>query len=178
MSASDHGRAPRAYLVVRDRNPLLRVEARPGHLRSMAAPPEGWVPPSHPFVDASSMDPVSEDELRTVLEASTSFADFTARLIAAGCDLMSASNDTWDLPPARRLYVDGRVVGAVWAQAGQFASLDWQPDGDADVYPHALVTAYAPALADALHGAVAATRTLAELEDVLAGLGATYSPGC
>ncbi|MFO0748191.1 MAG: hypothetical protein U1F43_21405 [Myxococcota bacterium] len=174
MSAADRGREPRAYLVVRDRNPLLRVEARPGQLRSMAAPPEGWVPPTHPFVDAASMDPVSESELRDILDASASFADFMARLVAAGCDLMSASNDTWDLPPVRRIRADGgRVVGALWAQAGQFASLEWQPEADADVYPHALVTAYAADLADALHGALASTRTLAELEAVLGGLGLT-----
>jgi len=170
-------REPRAYLVVRNRAALLRVEARPGHLRSMAAPPEGWVPPTHPFVDASSMDPTSEDELRGVLDASTSFGDFMARLIAAGCDIMSAASDTWDLPPARRIHAGTRVVGALWAQGGQFTSLDWQPAADADIYPHATITAYAADRADALHGALAATRTLPELESIIADLDLTLAPG-
>lgn len=179
MSAPEtaNAREPRAFTLVRDRAAVLQLEARPGVLRSMAGPPEGWTPPEHPFVDASSLEPRFEDELRTLLFASADVDDFLRHVIAAGYDVTSASNDFWDLPVARRISADvGRVVGVLWGQPGQFASLAWQPQVGDDVYRHATVTAYASDYADALHGAVAATTTLSELEGVITSLGLTLAP--
>jgi hypothetical protein len=165
------GREPRAFYVVRDRVAVLQVEARPGHLRSMAPPPEGWTPPTHPFVDASSLDPLSENNLRTVLLASDSFEDFVYRLIDAGYDLMSRGNDTWSLPRTHRIRAQGRVVGAFWGQRGQFTGLHWQPTAGTELYPHATVTAYTSEHSDMLHGALAASQSLGEFESVLKGMG-------
>ncbi|HRE89330.1 MAG TPA: hypothetical protein PK095_09330 [Myxococcota bacterium] len=162
-------REPRSFYVVLDDVAVLQVEARAGHLRSMAPPPEGWTPPTHPFVDASSLDPTTEDTLREHLDRSSSFEDFAQSLIAGGFDLMSRDNDTWSLPHARRITSGGRVVGALWAQPGHYTSLTWQPQRMEQ--HHSIVTAYSEAHADALLGALATSGSLSELETVLVDMG-------
>ncbi len=171
MAAADVSATARTYLVFRGDVCALEIAGRPGTLRSMAAPPPGFQPPTHPFVDATSHNPATEHATREVLLASRSFEDFLTRLVEAGFDLASGHTDRWDVEEApRRIVRAGQAVGAVWPQAGQFSSLWWQPAPDEAVYPHALVTSYDRALTDTLHGMVAATRSLDALEAALEGL--------
>lgn len=65
---------------------VLRFQKGPGKLTSRAMPGPGGAP-SHPWLNATSLDANEEDSLRQVLEASSGFDDFTARLKAAGYDV-------------------------------------------------------------------------------------------
>jgi len=63
---------------------VLIVINEPGPITSTATPPPGFEPPKHPFLTGSALDPSEEDELRKLLDQSTSFADYLARLYDAG----------------------------------------------------------------------------------------------
>jgi hypothetical protein len=87
----------REFVVHRDERLVLRIRDNPGTLRSTAAPRPHRAPPPagphgttalpqgvHPFIDAQAHDPVSEGELRALLDESTSFDDYLRRLVGAG----------------------------------------------------------------------------------------------
>jgi hypothetical protein len=105
----------RHYFVFKADRAVLDLREGPGVIRSVAAPPPGWTPPSHPFVDASSLFPETEHRLRELLLASVSFDDLLAKLVADGFDLFPGDADRYGVDrPAERIEHDGKVVGARW----------------------------------------------------------------
>ena len=75
---------PAAYLVFKGETPVLRIIDQPGPLASTALPPPGFKPPEHPFLSASALAPFEENELRRILDASGSTAEFLRNLEQAG----------------------------------------------------------------------------------------------
>lgn len=76
--------SPDAWEVFKGERMVLSVSDGPGPLVSTAAPPPGTPPVRHAFLSASAHAPEEEDTLKRVLDASTSTADFLARLKSAG----------------------------------------------------------------------------------------------
>jgi len=165
----------RELAVYVDGRLALVARAEPGTLRSTAGPPPGVPGPPgppgppgadpgpqpglHPFIDAQAHDPVSEGRLRALLDESSDFDDYLARLLGAGFDIASWQplEAAYDLPDGRRLHDGDALVGAVWPRGGQFTSLRHQPVEGERVFEAATLTAYdedwAPRLLDALEGA-------------------------
>jgi hypothetical protein len=92
----------RQFAVYADGRLALVIRDNPGTLRSSAGPapapagdpgppgPPGTtsLPPGvHPFIDAQAHDPVSEGRLRELLDASSDFDDYLARLVEAGFEV-------------------------------------------------------------------------------------------
>lgn len=168
-------REVRHFAVYLEGRLVLVVRDNPGTLRSTAPPPPGGPPPPpppgapgdlppgvHPFIDAQAHDPVTEGRLRSLLDASSGFDDYLARLLGAGFDI--ASEIAHDLPGGVRLYDGETLAGACWPRRGQFTSLRRQPAEGELVFDAATVTAYdegwSPRLLEALeaaadHGALA-----------------------
>ncbi len=178
-------RAVRQFAVYVDGRLALIVRDNPGTLRSTAGPPAGVVhgggppppppgpppgpdeplmpeppPGTHPFIDAQAYDPVSEDRLRRLLDDSSGFDDYLARLIDAGFDIASTRPDEgydFELPPVVRLRAGSDLVGAVWPAPGQFTALARQPAEDELGSDIATATAYrtdwAPQILAAVQGA-------------------------
>ena len=167
----------RHFVVYLGEVPVLEVRDNPGTLRSSAAPPpepdEPPPPPpgppgvaadepspgGHPFIDAQAYDPVTEGRLRALLDESSSFDDYLARLLDAGFDIASRQphEPVYDLPEGVRLHDGDALVGVVWPRAGQYTSLRRQPAEGELVFDAGTLTAYAedwaPRLLDALEGA-------------------------
>ena len=76
--------APGRYVIYKADKPVLSIVDEPGPLSSSALPPPAGAPAPHTFLTATSMDPIEEDTLRRLLEASTNTADYLDRLKAAG----------------------------------------------------------------------------------------------
>jgi hypothetical protein len=154
----------------------LVARAEPGTLRSTAGPPPGQpgppgppgppggddpgLPPGlHPFIDAQAHDPVSEGRLRALLDDSSDFDDYLARLLDAGFDIASwqPGDPAYDLPGGARLQDGDVLVGATWPRRGQYTSLRRQPAEGEMVFDAGTLTAYAedwaPRMLDALEGA-------------------------
>lgn len=79
--------APAVWSAFRGGREVLRFREGPGPLVSTALPPPGTPPVQHAFLTATALDPATEGELREILEASRSFADFSERLKKAGYDV-------------------------------------------------------------------------------------------
>ena len=79
--------ATKAYAVLKDGRTVLTVKNESGPLYSTSLPPLGSKPTIHPFVTATARDPGEEDALRKILDESSDFDDFIARLQAAGYTL-------------------------------------------------------------------------------------------
>jgi hypothetical protein len=79
------------YEVYRGDRRVLDFSPGPGTLVSTAPPPPPGapVPPPHPFLHGAAHDAAAEGELRRLLEASDSVADFVQRLRAAGYQVTS-----------------------------------------------------------------------------------------
>jgi hypothetical protein len=167
-------RDARQFAVYTEGRLALVISEGPGTLRSSAGPPPPAgdpgppgppgttdLPPGvHPFIDAEAHDPVSESRLRELLDASSGFDDYLARLLDAGFDIASyrpEEGPAYELPPATRLHDGDGLAGACWPRRGQFTTLEHQPAGDELVFEAATATAYresaAPAMLDALGGA-------------------------
>jgi hypothetical protein len=160
----------RHFVVYLGEVPVLEVRDNPGTLRSSAAPPpepdeppppppDEPVPGGHPFSDAQAYDPVTEGRLRALLDESSSFDDYLARLLAAGFDIASRQphEPVYDMPEGARLHDGDALVGAVWPRAGQYTSLRRQPAEGELVFDAGTLTAYAedwaPRLLEALERA-------------------------
>ncbi len=76
--------APAAFTVYYGDDAVLSARSEPGALTSTAPPPPGGQVAMHPFISAAALDPMHEHRLREILLASSSAADFIARLEAAG----------------------------------------------------------------------------------------------
>lgn len=63
---------------------ILTVRDEPGAITSTAPPPRGMQPVVHPFLSAAAREAGHESQLKQILDASASTADFLARLKAAG----------------------------------------------------------------------------------------------
>jgi hypothetical protein len=168
-------REVRHFAVYVDGRLALVVRANPGTLRSTAGPGPGpprppgppgppgedpGLPPGvHPFIDAQARDPVSEGGLRALLDESSDFDSYLARLLDAGFDIASwqPEDPAYDLPGGARLHDGDALVGAVWPRRGQYTSLRRQPAEGELVFDAGTLTAYdedwAPRLLDALEGA-------------------------
>jgi hypothetical protein len=174
----------RHFAVYTEGRLALVVRAEPGTLRSSAGPPPPAgdpgppgppgttdLPPGvHPFIDAEAYDPVSEGRLRELLDASSGFDDYLARLVDAGFDITSVLHGPeYELGPATRLYDDG-LAGACWPRPGQFTTLTHQPAGDELVFD-ATATAYRESAAPVLLEALRAGGTFEDLLERLAAAG-------
>lgn len=77
--------APERYEVYEDDLLVLGIVGEPGPLISTAPPPPGPAQfTRHPFLSATAASPLHEHQLRQLLKASTSVADYLAKLRAAG----------------------------------------------------------------------------------------------
>jgi hypothetical protein len=63
---------------------VLRMKDAPGPIVSRAALPPGAEPARHPFLTASSLDALAENDLKLILDEASSFQDFVIRLAKAG----------------------------------------------------------------------------------------------
>lgn len=153
---------------------VMDIEARPGNLISVAAPSGPLA--THPWLHAISRNPMHEHALRQILLASADFDDFTARLVAAGYDLLGNGAELFDIEGgARRIQRGATVVGALFEGIGHPSTLRWQPEDGALLEGPAVVTAYVDAHAEALLGAV---RGAASFDDAVSKLAlADYSVG-
>ena len=70
--------------VLRAGRVVLSLVDEPGPITSTAPPPPDGRVVTHPFLSAAARDAASEWELKCLLDASTSFEDYVARLGAAG----------------------------------------------------------------------------------------------
>jgi hypothetical protein len=167
----------RHFAIYREGRLVLVVRDNPGTLRSTAGPPAGGggppppppgppgedagLPPGvHPFIDAQAHDPVTEGRLRALLDESTGFDDYLAKLLGAGFDIASClpgEGLDYGLSGGARLLDGDTLVGACWPRRGQFSSLRHQPVEGELVFDSAVLTAYAedwaPRLLDALEHA-------------------------
>jgi hypothetical protein len=160
-------RSPRSFWVYRSQQLVLSLEDRPGTLHSIAAPPPEGVP-QHPFLHGVAYDALSEHDLGTLLRQSISFDQYLLHLIAAGYDLMSA----YGVPALRvetcwRIEQEGRIVGALWKQGGQFTTLGWQPAVDEFIFSHGTLTVYDQEAAPILFDALKATNHFEALQQQL-----------
>ena len=123
----------RELAVYVDGRLALVARAEPGTLRSTAGPPPGVPGPPgppgppgadpgpqaglHPFIDAQAHDPVSEGRLRGLLDESSGFDDYLARLLGAGFDIASWNElePAYDRPGGRRFATAMRS----WARSGR-----------------------------------------------------------
>jgi hypothetical protein len=180
-------RHPRHFAVYTDGRLALVIRDNPGTLRSTAGPPPPAgdpgppgppgttdLPPGvHPFIDAEAHDPVSEGRLRELLDASSGFDDYVARLIDAGFDI--ASGRPWEgldheLGRGARLHDGDELAGVVWPRPGQFTTLEHQPDGDELVFD-ATATAYREPAAPRILEALRAGGSFEDLRERLAAAG-------
>lgn len=136
--------APRGWSVCWRGEDVLEIAERPGHLRSTATPPPGWIAPSHPFIDATSLDHRHEHRLRGYLLASHTLPEFLDRLVAAGYDLAPDTLEHWDMADAVRVYRDHQLVATAWHVAGPQRELH---RAEADVIAPRAVTIYDPSVA-------------------------------
>jgi len=60
---------------------VLEFENTPGILTSTALPPSGYTPKEHPFLTGSVLVSEEEDNIRTILDESSSFVDFLTKLV-------------------------------------------------------------------------------------------------
>jgi hypothetical protein len=169
----------RLALVVRDNPGTLRSTAGPAPAAGDPGPPGSprtYRPPpgAHPFIDAQAHDPAAECRLRELLDASSSFDDYLARLLDAGFDIASCRPERgleYELPGGRRLYDGTELAGACWPTRGQFTTLRRQPAGDELAFDVATATAYRDAAAPRLLEALVASGTFDELLERLAAAG-------
>jgi len=176
-------RAVRHFAIYAGDRLVLVVRDNPGTLRSTAGPApgdpgppgrpgtNGPPPGTHPFIDAQAHDPAAESRLRELLDASSSFDDYLARLLDAGFDIASCRPERgleYELPSGRRLYDGTELAGACWPTRGQFTTLLRQPAGDELAFDVATATAYRDAAATRLLEALAASGTFDELLERLA----------
>jgi hypothetical protein len=178
----------RHFAVYTESRLALVVRSEPGTLRSSAGPPPPAgdpgppgppgttdLPPGvHPFIDAEAHDPVSEGRLRELLDASSDFDDYLARLLDAGFDIASyrpEEGPAYELPPATRLHDGDGLAGACWPRPGQFTTLRHQPAGDELVFDAATATAYREDAAPPMLDALRASTTHDELLERLAATG-------
>ena len=166
----------RHFAVYSDGRLVLVIRDNPGTLRSTAGPPPGMpgpppppgppgtapapTPGTHPFIDAQAHDPVTEGRLRALLDESSSFDDYVARLVSSGFDIASclpSEGLDYELPDGVRLHDGEALVGVCWPMRGQFTTLAEQPVEDELVFDTAVLTAYdegwGPRLLDALRDA-------------------------
>jgi hypothetical protein len=174
----------RHFAVYTEGRLALVIRDNPGTLRSSAGPPPPAgdpgppgppgttdLPPGvHPFIDAEAHDPVSEGRLRDLLDASSNFDDYLARLLDAGFDIASYRPPAHELPPATRLHDGDGLAGACWPRPGQFTTLAHQPAGD-DLLFDATATAYREDAARPMLDALRAASTYDELLGRLAAAG-------
>lgn len=166
------GRAVRAFHICYQDMVVLETEGRAGRLHSMAGLPEGGTSPEHPFLHGVSRDPMHEHSLRQILLASADYDAFLAACVEAGYNVLSAHTDAFDVfDEPVRVRRDGRPVGAAWPIEGQFSCLWWQPEGDAETFSAAQVTAYDRDDAEALYAAAAAAASMEELGELLTARG-------
>ena len=181
-------RGVRHFAIYADDRLALVVRDNPGTLRSTAGralpagdpgppgpPGTGGLPPdAHPFIDAQAYDPAAESGLRELLDASSSFDEYLARLLDAGFDIASCRPERgldYELPDGRRLYDGTELAGACWPTRGQFTTLLRQPAGDELAFDVATATAYGDAAAPRLLEALVASGTFDELLERLAAAG-------
>ena len=128
---------------------VMEIEGRPGNLISMAAPSGPLA--THPWLHGVSRDPTHEHALRQLVLASSDFRDFCLRLVGAGYDLLGSGGELFDIEGgARRILMEGEVVGALFEGVGHPSTLGWQPaDGELIGGP-AVVTAYHDGHAESL----------------------------
>lgn len=128
---------------------VMEIEGRPGNLISLAAPAGPMA--THPWLHGVSRAPAHEHALRQLVLASASFREFCERLVGAGYDLVGNGGELFDIEGgARRISMDGAVVGALFEGVGHPSTLGWQPaDGELLSGP-AVVTAYDEGHAEAL----------------------------
>jgi hypothetical protein len=176
----------RHFAVYTEGRLALEVRDEPGTLRSSAGPapmpagdpgppgPPGTtdLPPGvHPFIDAQAHDPVSEGRLRELLDASSSFDDYLARLVDAAFDITSIHEGLdYELPPGARVYDADGLAGGCWPRPGQFTTLAHQPAANELLF-HATATAYRESAAPAFLDALRASATFHELLERLAAAG-------
>jgi hypothetical protein len=86
FAQSEASKVP-VYEVFKGDRLVLTVSNEPGALLSTALPPPGREPIRHPFLGAAAHAPEEEPRLREILERARDFADFIARLRAAGYTL-------------------------------------------------------------------------------------------
>lgn len=73
------------WLVLRGDKPVLGMRNSPGLLMSTATPPPPGTPPAtHPFLTAWALDAMEEDQLRQILDHSSTFDQFVAALRKTG----------------------------------------------------------------------------------------------
>src|SRR5215207_6050313 len=77
---------PDRYVVRRDGQDVLEIVDEPGLLISLSAgpPPPGFTPRPHEFLSGTALVATEEHNLRQILLASSSTADYIERLRAAG----------------------------------------------------------------------------------------------
>lgn len=78
------------WFVLKNGNKVLWLQNKPGVLISAAEPAFGMEPLQHPFVNAKALDPLEENNLRSILDASKDFDDFVSRLQENGYTLQEA----------------------------------------------------------------------------------------
>ena len=148
MKQDSQSRDIRIFHIYKGAVLVLIVEDRPGILLSTAMPaPSG--PPAHPFIHASALDALSEDELGSLLRQSKDFDSYLNLLIASGYDIMSGDSpsDSGKLG-GLRIEEDKASVGVIWPGPGQFTTLTWQPLEGQLTFPHATMSVYRQGLAD------------------------------
>jgi hypothetical protein len=189
----------RHFAVYTDGRLALVMRDEPGPLRSTAAPPAGAggappppgpppgpgeplnpeLPPGvHPFIDAHAYDPISEARLRRLLDESSSFDDYLARLVEAGFDIASCrplEGLDYELPGTVRLTAEAEPAGACWPAPGQFTTLEHQPTDDEQVFEVATATAYRPASGAPLLEALEAAGSFEDLLERLRAAGFSVS---
>jgi hypothetical protein len=146
---------------------VLSVDDRPGHLFSTAAPPPDGAP-AHPFVNARAYDPFSEQDLATILAASTDYDSFLYLLIDEGYDL--AASGEQQLGSQTRFVADNAAAGCLWTTPGPVAALGPAPD---DGWPTAgvTVTRYATSVEPSLSAGLLGAASVEDARNLLNTLG-------
>jgi len=131
----------RGFFVFSGKRCVMEIEDRPGNLISVAAPSGPLA--THPWLHAISRDPTHEHRLRGLVAESADFDAFCDRLVAGGYDLLNNAGELFDIESGpHRVTRAGIVVGALFAGAGQFSTLLWQPEDGQLVSAHAVLTVY------------------------------------
>ncbi|MBE2181833.1 MAG: hypothetical protein IAE89_00270 [Anaerolineae bacterium] len=167
-------RTPRHFQVYKGERLVLSLEDTPGLLISQASPPPGGAP-KHPFANARAFDAMTEGDLGEMLWASSSFDDFLRRLIAAGFNISSWNESSYEArQQGQRLHREDRLVGVLWPGKGQFTTLLNQPPYDTLIFEHGALTAYEEAEADIMLKILEETTTFSGLKESLRQAG--YEP--
>lgn len=153
---------------------VLLAEDMPGTLISTAGPnPNG--PAKHDFINAQAIWAPAENQLGALLGQSKDFTSYLKLLISNQFDVFSIDSNAaaQKLPISYRIFFEGKLVAACYPSAGQFMSLEIQPEIGQMTSSFATMTIYDKDKSTSIYQAFSQTDNFEEMLEKLNAFGFT-----